>query len=50
VGKGNNEELPRRLLKRRKWIETSNISEANFVWTQKKNCELMEELKSVPVT
>lgn len=25
VGKGNNSDLPRRLFKRRKWIETTNI-------------------------
>ena len=37
VGKGNNRQLVIALIKRRFWwVETDDISEANFVWTQLK--------------
>jgi len=37
IGKGNNSNLIRSILKKRFWIEiTKDIQEANFVWTQLK--------------
>lgn len=37
VGKGNNRQLVKALMKRRFWwIETDDINEASFVWTQLK--------------
>lgn len=37
VGKGNNRQLVKALMKRRFWwIETEDINEACFVWTQLK--------------
>lgn len=37
VGKGNNPEVVKRAMKRRGWVESSCIENANFVWTQKKS-------------
>lgn len=46
IGKGNNDDLPRKLLKRRKWIETHRMKEANLVWTQRREEKFYELMQS----
>ncbi|OMJ66932.1 hypothetical protein SteCoe_36053 [Stentor coeruleus] len=42
IGKGNNSRLIRRLMTSRSWwVDTSNIEEANFAWTQWKDKKLL---------
>jgi tubulin--tyrosine ligase len=46
VGKGNNGNLIKSLMKKRFWFErTENIEEANFIWTQIKKEKLYEKQK-----
>lgn len=46
VGKGNNSRLIAKCFTSRSWwVETDNIEEANFSWTQWKNKEYLQKLK-----
>ena len=46
IGKGNNNNLIKALMKRRFWFEvTKNVEEAHFIWTQLKEEQVYQKQK-----